>query len=139
MGPVSPGRFAARVRARRRPADAGTGDEAMPRARDTLRTEVNALPRRVLATSPWGGALTAPAFKSAVDAPARFTSEGGEGALRPAAEEIPGRRDRRRRRHRQGGDARVRGALYEARSCSPGARGSPRSIGWRWKRPSAAA
>lgn len=93
MGPVSTGRFAARVR------ELAAGQpmleqvtEAMLRARDTLRTEVNGLHRRVLAivraddicrrmmTVPGVGALTALTFKSAVDDPTRFTSSKAVGA-----------------------------------------------------------
>jgi transposase len=66
--------------------------EAMLRARDTLRTEVNALYRRLLAivradevcrrlmTVPGVGALIALTYKTAVDDPARFTSSKTVGA-----------------------------------------------------------
>lgn len=93
MGPVSVGRFAARVR------ELAAGHpmlepvtEAMLRARESLRTAVNALHRQVLAivradavcrrlmTVPGVGALTALTFKAAVDDPARFSSSKAVGA-----------------------------------------------------------
>lgn len=87
LGPISPGRFATRVRelaAGQSMLEAVT--EAMLRARDCLRTEVNVLHRKVLAivradvvcrrlmTVPGVGALVALIFKASVDDPARFTS-----------------------------------------------------------------
>lgn len=87
LGPNSPGRFATRVRelaAGQSMLEAVT--EAMLRARDCLRTEVNVLHRKVLAivradvvcrrlmTVPGVGALVALIFKASVDDPARFTS-----------------------------------------------------------------
>jgi transposase len=93
VGPISTGRFAARVR------ELAAGQsmleqvtEAMLRARNTLRIEVNALHRQVLAivradnvcrrlmTVPGVGVLTALTFKSAVDDPTRFTSSKALGA-----------------------------------------------------------
>lgn len=87
VGPVSTGRFGARVQ------ELAAGQpmleqvtEAMLRARETLRAEVNALHRKVLEivraddvcrrlmTVPGVGALTALTFKSAVDDPTRFSS-----------------------------------------------------------------
>lgn len=93
VGPVSLGRFAARVR------ELAAGQpmleqvtEAMLRAREGLRTEINALHRQVLAiaradevcrrlmTVPGVGILTALTFKSAVDDPNRFSSSKVVGA-----------------------------------------------------------
>jgi transposase len=66
--------------------------EAMLRARETLRTEINVLHRKVLATvktdqvcrrlmtMPGVGALTALTFKTAIDDPARFTASKMVGA-----------------------------------------------------------
>ncbi|MBI5162921.1 MAG: IS110 family transposase [Magnetospirillum sp.] len=87
VGPVSTGRFVARIR------ELAAGQpmleqvtEAMLRARETMRAEVNALHRKVLEivradevcrrlmTVPGVGALTALTFKSAVDDPTRFSS-----------------------------------------------------------------
>lgn len=87
VGKVSAGQFAARIR------ELAAGQpmleqvtEAMLRARETLRTEVGALHRKVLAivradkvcrrlmTVPGVGALTALTFKSAVDDPARISA-----------------------------------------------------------------
>ncbi|MBV5269279.1 MAG: IS110 family transposase [Afipia sp.] len=93
MGPVSTGRFTARVRelAAGQPMLEQVTD-AMLRARDALRTEVNTLHRQVLTivradevcrrlmTAPGVGALTALTFKTAVDDPARFTSSKAVGA-----------------------------------------------------------
>lgn len=128
VGKVSAGQFAARIR------ELVVGQpmleqvaEAMLRARETLRTEVSALHRKVLTivcadkvcrrlmTVPGVGALTALTFKSAVDDPARFASSKAVGphfGLTP-------------RKYQSGetdvtgaiaktGDAMVRGALYEA-------------------------
>lgn len=128
VGKVSAGQFAARIR------ELVVGQpmleqvaEAMLRARETLRTEVSALHRKVLTivradkvcrrlmTVPGVGALTALAFKSAVDDPARFASSKAVGphfGLTP-------------KKYQSGeidvtgaiaktGDAMVRGALYEA-------------------------
>ncbi len=128
VGPVSPGRFAARVR------ELAAGHamvepvaEAMLRARDALQAEVKGLHRRVLGivradevcrrlmTVPGVGVLTALTFKTAVDDPARFTSSKAVGAhfgLTP-------------KKHQSGetdvtgaiskvGDAMARTALYEA-------------------------
>ncbi len=128
MGPVSTGRFAARVRelaAGQPMLDEVT--EAMLRARDSLRAEVGALHRKVLEivraddicrrlmTTPGVGALTALTFKSAVDDPARFTSSKAVGphfGLTPkkyqsGETDITGAISKT-------GDAMVRGALYEA-------------------------
>lgn len=128
MGPVSTGRFAARVR------ELAAGQpmleevtEAMLRARDSLRAEVNALHRKVLEivradevchrlmTVPGVGALTALTFKAAVDDPGRFTSSKAVGphfGLTPkkyqsGETDITGAITKT-------GDAMVRGALYEA-------------------------
>src|SRR5512143_192752 len=128
MGPVSVGRFAARVR------ELAAGHpmlkpvtEAMLRARESLRTEVNALHRQVLAivradtvcrrlmTVPGVGALTALTFKAAVDDPARFSSSKAVGAhfgLTPTKyqsgeTEVTGAISK-------AGDAMVRSVLYEA-------------------------
>jgi transposase len=128
MGPVSAGRFPARVR------ELAAGQpmleqvtEAMLRARDVLRTEVNALYRQVLAlvrtddvcrrlmTVPGVGALTALTFKAAIDDPARFTSSKAVGAhfgLTPkkyqsGETDVTGAISKV-------GDAMARGALYEA-------------------------
>lgn len=128
VGKVSAGQFAARV------GELAAGQptleqvtEAMLRARDSLRTEVNALHRKVLAivradkvcrrlmTVPGVGALTALTFKSAIDDPARFTSSKAVGphfGLTPkkyqsGETDITGAISK-------AGDAMVRGALYEA-------------------------
>ncbi len=128
MGPVSTGRFAARVR------ELAAGQpmleevtEPMLRARDSLRAEVNALHRKVLRivradevcrrlmTVPGVGALTALTFKVAVDDPGRFTSSKAVGphfGLTPkkyqsGETDITGAITKT-------GDAMVRGALYEA-------------------------
>jgi len=128
MGPVSIGRFAARVR------ELAAGQptleqvtEAMLRARDVLRTEVATLHRQVLAivradevcrrlmTVPGVGALTALTFKSAIDDPTRFTSSKAVGAhfgLTPkkyqsGETDVTGAISKV-------GDAMARGALYEA-------------------------
>ncbi len=128
VGPVSTGRFAARVR------ELAAGQpmleqvtEAMLRARDTLRTEVNALHRKVLAivradkvcrrlmTTPGVGALTALTYKTAVDDPARFVSSRAVGphfGLTPkkyqsGETDVTGAITK-------AGDAMVRTALYEA-------------------------
>jgi transposase len=128
MGPVSTGRFAARVR------ELVAGHplleqvtEAMLRARDTLRSEVNVLHRQVLAivrtdavcrrlmTVPGVGALTALTFKTAVDDPARFASSKAVGAhfgLTPkkyqsGETDVTGAITK-------AGDAMARRALYEA-------------------------
>jgi transposase len=128
MGPVSLGRFAARVR------ELAAGHpmlepvtEAMLRARESLRTEVNALHRQVLAivradavcrrlmTVPGVGVLTALTFKAAVDDPARFSSSKAVGAhfgLTPTKyqsgeTEVTGAISK-------AGDAMVRSVLYEA-------------------------
>lgn len=128
VGKVSPGRFAARIR------ELAVGQpmleqvsEAMLRAREALRTEVNALHRQVLAivrtdevcrrlmTVPGVGALTALTFKSGVDDPHRFASSKTVGAhfgLTPkkyqsGETDITGSISRV-------GDAMVRSALYEA-------------------------
>ena len=117
VGEVSKGRFAARIRE----LVAGQAMlerviEPMLRAREALRAEYHALHRAVLAivredaicrrlmTVPGVGALVAITFTSAVDDPARFRALAGGGrALRPHAEEVPVRRDRRDRRDQQGG------------------------------------
>ena len=128
MGAVSTGRFAARVRelvAGHPMLEEVT--EAMLRARDSLRAEVNVLHRKVLGivradavcrrlmTVPGVGALTALTFKTAVDDPARFSASKAVGAhfgLTP-------------KKHQSGetditgaisktGDATVRSVLYEA-------------------------
>jgi transposase len=128
MGPISTGRFAARVR------ELAAGQpmleqvtEAMLRARDVLRTEVNTLHRKVLAivradgvcrrlmTVPGVGALTALTFKAAIDDPARFMSSKAVGAhfgLTPkkyqsGETDVTGAISKV-------GDAMARGALYEA-------------------------
>lgn len=128
MGPVSTGRFAARVR------ELAAGQpmleevtEPMLRARDSLRAEVNALHRKVLRivradevcrrlmTVPGVGALTALTFKVTVDDPGRFTSSKAVGphfGLTPkkyqsGETDITGAITKT-------GDAMVRGALYEA-------------------------
>ena len=128
MGPVSTGKFVARVR------ELAAGQamleqvtEAMLRAREVLRTEVATLHRQVLAivradevcrrlmTVPGVGALTALTFKSAVDDPARFTSSKVVGAhfgLTPkkyqsGETDVTGAISKV-------GDAMARGALYEA-------------------------
>ena len=128
MGPVSTGRFTARVRelaAGQPMLEAVT--EAMLRARDALRAEVNALHRKVLdivrtdeicrrlMTVPGVGALTALTFTSAIDDPARFPSSKAVGAhfgLTPkkyqsGETDVTGAISKT-------GDALVRGALYEA-------------------------
>lgn len=128
VGPISKGRFAARVRE----LIAGHAMlesvmEAMLRARDAMRQEVNRLHRQVLTmvrddavchrlmTVPGVGAVVALTFKSAVDEPGRFRSSKTVGAhfgLTP-------------RRYKSGetditgaisrvGDGMVRTALYEA-------------------------
>jgi transposase len=128
VGKVSPGRFAARIR------ELAAGQlmleqvsEAMLRAREALRTEVNALHRQILAivrtdevcrrlmTAPGVGALTALTFKTAVDDPCRFASSKTVGAhfgLTPkkyqsGETDVTGGISRV-------GDAMVRSALYEA-------------------------
>ena len=128
MGKVSTGRFATRVR------ELAAGQpmleqvtEAMLRARDTLRKEVNSLHRQVLTivrvddvcrrmmTVPGVGALTSLTFKTAVDDPARFTSSKAVGAhfgLTPkkyqsGETDVTGAISKI-------GDAMARGALYEA-------------------------
>lgn len=87
VGKASAGQFAARIRklAAGQPMLEQV-TEAMLRARETLRTEVSTLHRKVLEivradkvcrllmTVPGVGALTALTFKPAVDDPARFTS-----------------------------------------------------------------
>lgn len=147
MGPVSTGRFAARVR------ELAAGQpmleevtEPMLRARDSLRAEVNALHRKVLRivradevcrrlmTVPGVGALTALTFKVAVDDPGRFTSSKAVGphfGLTPkkyqsGETDITGAITKT-------GDAMVRGALYEAAQVmlTRGSRASPPSSGGR--------
>ena len=101
--------------------------EAMLRARDVLRTEINTLHRQVLAivradevcrrlmTVPGVGALTALTFKSAVDDPAQFASSKAVGAhfgLTPkkyqsGETDVTGAISKV-------GDAMARSALYEA-------------------------
>lgn len=128
MGPTTSPRFAPRVR------ELASGhpmleqvSEAMLRARDTLRKEIAALHRQLLAiarnddvcrrmmTVPGVGALTALTFKTGIDDPSRFTSSKRVGAhfgLTP-------------RKYQSGeidvtgsitkaGDEMVRTALYEA-------------------------
>lgn len=128
LGPVSKGRFAARVK------ELAAGHamlesvvEPMLRAREALRAESNLLHRQVLAiarddavcrrlmTTPGVGAVVALTYKSAVDDPGRFRSSRTVGAhfgLTP-------------KRYQSGetdvtggisrvGDAMVRSALYEA-------------------------
>jgi transposase len=147
MGPVSTGRFAARVR------ELAAGQpmleevtEPMLRARDSLRAEVNALHRKVLRivradevcrrlmTVPGVGALTALTFKVTVDDPGRFTSSKAVGphfGLTPkkyqsGETDITGAITKT-------GDAMVRGALYEAAQVmlTRGSRASPPSSGGR--------
>jgi len=128
VGTVSTGKFAARVR------ELAAGQamveqvtEAMLRAREVLRTEINTLHRQVLAivradevcrrlmTVPGVGALTALTFKSAVDDPARFASSKAVGAhfgLTPkkyqsGETDVTGAISKV-------GDAMARSALYEA-------------------------
>ena len=128
VGTVSTGKFAARVRE----LSAGQAmleqvTEAMLRAREVLRTEINTLHRQVLVivradevcrrlmTVPGVGALTALTFKSAVDDHARFASSKAVGAhfgLTPkkyqsGETDITGAISKV-------GDAMARGALYEA-------------------------
>ena len=116
LGEVSKGRFAARVR------ELVAGQpmlervvEPMLRAREALRAEYQVLHRAVLAivredaacrrlmTVPGVGALVAITFTSAVDDPGPVPPLAGGGrALRPHAEEVPVRGDRRDRRDQQG-------------------------------------